>query len=106
MLDKLVDNAVGFSPPGSCIDIELAATGQELALSVANRGSRLPAHMREQLFDSLVSIRPQADGRPHLGLGLHVVALVAKFHGGGAAAADLADGSGVVFTVRFPRRTS
>lgn len=104
LLDKLADNAVGFSPPGSCIDIELAPSGHELALTVANTGPKLPAHMREQLFDSLVSIRPQGAGRSHLGLGLHVVALVAKFHGGSVAAADLPDGSGVVFTVLFPRR--
>ena len=58
--------------------------------------------MRRQLFDSLVSVRDQSDGRPHLGLGLRVVALIAEFHGGGVAADDLPDGSGVVFTVWFP----
>ncbi len=43
------------------------------------------------------------DGRPHLGLGLHIVALVADFHGGRCEADDLPDGSGVVFRVWFPR---
>jgi signal transduction histidine kinase len=59
--------------------------------------------MRGQLFDSLVSIRDQRDGRPHLGLGLHIVALVAAFHGGRCTADDLPDGSGVVFRVWFQR---
>jgi dedicated sortase system histidine kinase len=104
LLDKLVDNAVSFSPPGSRIDVVLTSTEHELALSVANRGPRLPAKMRGQLFDSLVSIREQRDGRPHLGLGLHIVALVADFHGGRCEADDLPDGSGAIFRVWFPRR--
>ncbi len=104
LLDKLVDNAVSFSAPGSRIEVELAESSGELVLSVTNRGPPLPAKMREQLFDSLVSIRERRDDRPHLGLGLHIVALIAKFHGGRAGADDLPDGSGVVFRVIFPRR--
>jgi signal transduction histidine kinase len=103
LLDKLVDNAVGFSSPGSRIDVALAEDGAELLLSVANLGPRLPEKMRGRLFDSLVSIRERRDGRPHLGLGLHVVALIAGFHDGRCAADDLPDGSGVVFRVWFPR---
>jgi signal transduction histidine kinase len=103
LLDKLVDNAVSFSAAGSRIDVALADADGELVLSVANLGPRLPAKMRGQLFDSLVSIREQRDGRPHLGLGLYIVALVADFHGGRCEADDLPDGSGVVFKVWFPR---
>jgi signal transduction histidine kinase len=104
LLDKLVDNAVSFSASGSRIDIALDDVGRELVLSVTNRGPRLPAKMRGRLFDSLVSVREHRDGRPHLGLGLHIVALVADFHGGRCEADDLPDGSGVVFRVWFPRR--
>src|SRR5690606_22142397 len=94
LLDKLIDNAVSFSPLGSRIDVALEPAGHEVVLSVANRGPKLPEKMRGRLFDSLVSIREQRDGRPHLGLGLHVVALVADFHGGRCEADDLPDGSG------------
>jgi dedicated sortase system histidine kinase len=115
LLDKLVDNAASFSQAGSRIDVTLAARGGELALSVANRGPPLPEKMRGRLFDSLVSIREQRDGRPpsgstkgrpHLGLGLHIVALIADFHGGRCEADDLADASGVVFRVWLPKRRS
>jgi len=34
---------------------------------------------------------------------LYIVALIAEFHGGSANAANLPDGSGVVFTITFPR---
>ncbi|HEU4619647.1 MAG TPA: ATP-binding protein [Gammaproteobacteria bacterium] len=103
LMDKLVDNAVGFSPPGSLVEIELAENGADVRLSVANRGPRLPEGMRRRLFDSLVSMRSRDDGQPHLGLGLHIVALIAEFHGGRAEADDLPDGSGVVFSVTYPR---
>ena len=80
-----------------------AAAGSEIVLSVANIGPTLPVQMRGRLFDSLVSIRGQRDGRPHLGLGLAIVALVADFHGGRSEAHDLPDGNGVVVRVWFPR---
>ncbi|HZF28114.1 MAG TPA: ATP-binding protein [Gammaproteobacteria bacterium] len=106
LLDKLADNAASFSAPGSTIEVALGESAGELVLSVTNRGPLLPAKMRRELFDSLVSIRDKRDGRPHLGLGLHVVALIAKFHGGRVEADDLPDGSGVVFSVLLPKATA
>jgi signal transduction histidine kinase len=103
LLDKLVENAVSFSPAGSTIALEVAETPSAFVLSVSNRGPPLPAAMRHQLFDSLVSVRAHGDGRAHLGLGLYVVALIARFHRARVMAEDLADGSGVVFRVNFPR---
>jgi dedicated sortase system histidine kinase len=103
LLDKLVENAVSFSPVGSTIALEVAETGEAFVLAVTNVGSLLPASMRHQLFDSLVCVRPHRDGRAHLGLGLYIVALIAKFHGANVTADDLPDGSGVVFRVYFPR---
>jgi len=103
MLDKLIDNAVSFSAPGSSIEIELTETPTELGLAVINRGSKLPQSMREELFESLVSIRDKGDGRPHLGLGLYIVGLIAQFHRGRVEADNLPDGTGVVFRVWFPR---
>lgn len=103
LIDKLVDNAVGFSPPGSLIEIALDEADSECRLSVRNRGPLLPDAMRRRLFDSMVSVREREDGQPHLGLGLHIVALIAEFHGGRAEADNLPDGSGVVFSVWYPR---
>ena len=80
----------------------LDGTHRVLTIQVVNRGPRLPSSMRSQLFDSLVSIRPQRDGRHHLGLGLHIVSLVAEFHRGTVRGEDLPDGSGVAFTVTMP----
>jgi len=103
MLDKLIDNAVTFSPPASTIDVALIAGERELELCVTNRGPPLPGAMRNQLFDSLVSVRDEASLGRHLGLGLYIVALIVDFHGGSIDADDLEDGSGVRFRVTLPR---
>jgi two-component system sensor histidine kinase ChvG len=103
MLDKLVDNAVSFSPLGATIAVGLHETGETLAVTIANPGPRLPEAMRSSIFDSLVSLRGEGQSRGHLGLGLYVVALIAEFHGAQVSAEDLPDASGVRFSVDFPR---
>ncbi len=106
MLDKLVDNAGDFCPPDGSIQIALLPTAQGLELSVGNDGPLLPEHMKYQLFDSLVSLREQADSNAtHLGLGLHIVRLIVEFHGGSVQANNRDDLTGVVFSAQFPLPT-
>ena len=103
MLDKLIDNAMDFSPADSTIAVRLARTNGEVHLSVRNEGPPLPAELRGQLFESMVSGRgPGEDDRPHLGMGLYVVRVIAEHHGGGVEAADAPGGTGTVFTVHLP----
>jgi signal transduction histidine kinase len=98
MLDKLVDNAVGFSADGDTIDIRLSAVESDLEIAVTNPGPPLPERLR--VFDSMVSMRG-GKGSKHLGLGLYVAKLIAEGHGG-RIAADNVDG-GVCFIVAVPR---
>jgi dedicated sortase system histidine kinase len=92
-LDKLVDNALGLRETGSPIRLVLERERGGVRLAVANRGPPLPEGMERQIFQSMVSVRPEG-GREgvHLGLGLYLVRLVAEFHGGTAEARDTADG--------------
>jgi dedicated sortase system histidine kinase len=103
MLDKLVDNAVDFSADGATISVSLRAEPTQAELSVANPGPPLPAEASTRLFESLWQSRSEADKRPHFGLGLYIVRLIAEFHGGTAQAANLPDNSGAVFSVRLAR---
>ncbi len=109
-LDKLVDNARSFAPDDGWIRIALHALDDGAELTVANSGPLLPDTMQDRLFDSLVSLRPstqRAAEAPHLGLGLYIVRLIASAHRGAASARNLADGSGVEFTLllrSMPRR--
>ncbi|MEX0976901.1 MAG: ATP-binding protein [Woeseia sp.] len=103
MLDKLVDNAVDFSAPGDAIAIRLTTADQIAVLSVTNPGPPLPARMRSQLFDSMVSVRGEESDR-HLGLGLYIARLIAVGHGGTIHAVDVE--GGVTFEVRLPANHS
>jgi len=98
-LDKLVDNAVSLSGDGDEVTISLRRAGAGYELAVSNTGSRLPAELRERLFDSLVSLREKRGSEPHLGLGLYIVRLVAAAHGGAVTAQNLPDGQGVEFRI-------
>jgi len=103
MLDKLVDNAVDFSTDGATISIRLRADDTHAEISVANPGPPLPAEASTRLFESLWQSRAEPDRRPHFGLGLYIVRLIAEFHGGSAQAENLEDHSGARFSVRLTR---
>ena len=103
MLDKLIDNAVSFSPSASTITIALTSNERHVGLRITNVGPPLPESMRNQLFDSLVSLREERSEGRHLGLGLYIVALIVDFHRGAVRAEDLPDGSGVSFDIELPR---
>lgn len=101
-LDKLIDNAISLSAQDCEISISLRREPGFCLISVANSGSRLPDVLHEQLFDSLVSLRENRGSGQHLGLGLHIVRLVAEAHGGSVSASNLADEKGVEFTIHLP----
>jgi signal transduction histidine kinase len=103
LLDKLIDNAVDFSADGATITVVLRAESGEAQLSVANPGPPLPPEAASRLFESLWQSRAESDKRPHFGLGLYIVRLIAEFHGGTAQAANLPDDAGAIFTVRLRR---
>jgi len=103
MLDKLIDNAVDFSPPGATITVRLRLEPAAAVIEVENPGPPLPSHLQGRLFESLWQSRPDGDSRPHFGLGLYIVRLIAEFHGGEAAARSLPGEGGVRVTVRLPR---
>jgi dedicated sortase system histidine kinase len=103
LLDKLVDNAVDFSPRDGLIEITLDCEDRTARISVKNDGPSLPPHASERLFESLFEYRPGSDSRPHFGLGLYIVRLIAEFHSGRATAENRVDASGAVFRVALPR---
>jgi len=104
MLDKLVENAVDFSPPGALITIRLSAEPNSVLLEVENAGVFLPPESLGRLFESLWQSRTGSDQRPHFGLGLYIVRLIAEFHGGSALASNLESGGpGARFSIRLNR---
>ncbi len=103
LLDKLIDNAVDFSKPGTTITVGLTTDENNLTLFVTNQGSSIPPDMVDNVFDSMVSVREtNPDNRLHFGMGLYVVRVIAEQHGGSVSAANLLNGNGVTIRVKLP----
>lgn len=105
-LDKLIENAIDFVSEDGGITICLEHINEHWQLSVSNDGPVLPEAMQSQLFDSMVSMRSSDhDDNVHLGLGLHIVRLIAHFHGGDVTAKNRDDNGGVIFAIRLPKNS-
>jgi two-component system sensor histidine kinase ChvG len=102
LLDKLIENAVDFCSPAGTILVRLTRAGAGYELAVINDGPPIPPTVLSRLFESLFEHRQGQDDRPHFGLGLYIVRLVAEFHGGAAIAENRADLPGAAFIVSFP----
>ncbi len=100
--DKLMDNAADFCPQGGRIAFALWREGKRAVIAVENDGPPLPEEMRGELFESMVSVRAGQSEKPHLGLGLTIVRLVAEFHGGTVRAGNREGGGGVRFCLELP----
>jgi dedicated sortase system histidine kinase len=101
-LDKLMDNAASFCPPGGRITLRLAAGTKQWELSVSNQGPPLPDVLQEGLFDPMVSMRGNTSAGVHLGLGLHIVRLIVDFHHARVKAENLPDNDGVRVSIYLP----
>jgi len=103
LLDKLVANAVEFSYPDQPIMVYCRTLRDHAVVKLSNAGPFLPEEMKERLFDSMISVRPQEKQRqPHLGMGLHIARLITEFHGGQIRAENRKDREGVIMTVVIP----
>jgi two-component system, OmpR family, sensor histidine kinase ChvG len=100
LLDKLIENAVDFCPRGGIITIRLERSQSNYVLQVINDGPQIQGALMSRLFESLFEQRQGHDDKPHFGLGLYIVRLIAEFHGG-SATADNCEG-GVIFSVTLP----
>jgi len=99
LADKLIDNAVDFSPINSTIRLLLDLSGStRLRLSIENDGPPLP-DSGDTVFDSMVSIRKQRGPTVHLGLGLTIARLIADHHGWRIRALNCKGGVAVQITL-------
>jgi len=103
LLDKLIDNAVGLSPDGSTIVVQLRTQGAMAILSVINEGPGLPEQVLGSGFDTMWSSRSSVDDSPHLGIGLYIVQTIARHHKGYLKAENCDDGRNVRFSVYLSR---
>jgi signal transduction histidine kinase len=98
-LSNLVENALKHAPAGSEITVAAVDDAGAPAVVVADRGPGIPAAERERALGRFVRLDPSR-GTPGAGLGLALVASVARMHG---AILELGDNApGLRATLRFP----
>lgn len=77
---NLIDNALRHTPGGSRIEVEVAADGEAVRLSVDDDGPGIPVEERERVFDRFYG--RNAGGDAGSGLGLAIVKAVVERHDG------------------------
>jgi len=101
-LSNLLENALEFSPPGGVIEARLQREGEQLRLSIADRGPGVPDFALARVFDRFYSL-PRPDGARSSGIGLSFVREVAALHGGEVRLGNR-EGGGAVAELELPLR--
>ena len=100
ILDNLIENALRYSPPDTPVGVEWSADGEDVVLAVLDRGPGVSSDERESVFERFY--RGEAGrGVPGTGLGLPIVAVLARRWGGSARLAER-EGGGTRAEVRLP----
>ncbi len=82
-LSNLLDNATRYAQRGSVVRIVIAAAGPDISLTVVNRGPAIAPDDLPRLFDRFFRAdRSRSDANRNHGLGLAIVAAIARMHGG------------------------
>lgn len=102
MFANLVENALTHTPEGALITISLQRTVEGAVASVADDGPGVPADERERIFHRFYR-REASRTTPGTGLGLSLVAAVAKLHGARIEVSDNRPGLRIVVTFRRQR---
>ena len=100
-LANLVDNAIkygGASAAGAAITVAAEGDGDEVRLSLADRGPGIPEADRLRAVERFVRLE-QSRSQPGSGLGLSLAAAVARLHGGALRLEDHAPGLKVVLAL-------
>jgi signal transduction histidine kinase len=96
MIDHLVENALGQTPPGGAVTIAARRALGEIQLQVSDTGRGIPFHVQAHIFDRFVG---RERGGP--GLGLALVKALTELHGGWVAL-ESEPGAGAAFTCHLP----
>jgi signal transduction histidine kinase len=100
LLSNLLGNALKYGAAGEPVHVVVRGAGGGLELSVANAGPVIPDDVRRRLFEPFVrSAAHQA--QEGLGLGLYIVAEIARAHEGTVDV--VSDEGGTRFTLRIPQ---
>ena len=103
IVSALVDNAIKYSPECAEVDIKAEVEGDDVIISIADRGLGIARSEQRRIFDKFyrVSTGNRHDTKGY-DLGLYYVKSIVESHGGSI---DLTStlGSGSLFRIKLPR---
>ena len=99
-LANLVDNGIKYTPSGGSVTVTALETPEGVELRVADTGPGIPADERARVVERFVRLDASRSA-PGTGLGLSLVAAVARLHDARLILAD--NHPGLRATIRFPR---
>lgn len=103
LLDKVLNNAVDFAAVNTPVRVRLTTEEGSAVVRISNEGPLLP---QGDPFSPMKSSRKGehsgGDMAAHLGLGLYIARMIARFHSGSINAADRLDTEGVTVTLILP----
>jgi signal transduction histidine kinase len=99
-LSNLVDNALkyGLSDQGGALVIAAKREGDVIRISVADRGTGIPIEKHASVVERFVRL-DESRSKPGLGLGLSLVAAIARLHGGELVLEDNAPGLRAILVI-------
>lgn len=101
-LSNLVQNAIAYSPKGTPVSVSRSIRGDNVAISVTDRGEGIAKADQERVFERFFRVdKARARATGGTGLGLAIVKHVAANHNGSI---DLwsKPGTGSTFTLQIP----
>lgn len=102
VLTNLIENAVRYTPPETPIEVSAQRVGEQMVISVADRGPGIPEKEKVQIFDKFYRVlgTPRSTGS---GLGLAVCKGLVEAHGGSIWVENRV-GGGAMFRFTLPIR--
>jgi two-component system phosphate regulon sensor histidine kinase PhoR len=82
VFSNLIHNAIKWSPPREKIKVRAESSGEEVIISVLDRGPGVPQEYRERIFERFYQIDPSRSGGEGTGLGLAICKHIVEAHGG------------------------
>ena len=104
VMTNLLNNAAKYSENGGHIRLSAYSEGDQVVISVIDRGMGIPPEKLPQMFELFAQgDRSLARSEGGLGIGLTVVKKLVELHGGSVTARSHGPGTGCEFTFRLPR---
>jgi PAS domain S-box-containing protein len=99
-VSNLLANAIKYSPDDEPVDIEIAVAGDDVLVSVTDRGPGIAADAQERIFERFERLE-ETRKQTGTGLGLYITRRLARAMGGEVTVSSV-PGAGSTFLLRLP----